>query len=1017
MKPLRVSLRQFGPYAQHVVDLTPFHAEGLFLVHGDTGAGKSTLLDALAWSLYGKGLGSRTLDEHLRNKSASPDEATEVVVDFSLHGRPYRLRRSMAYARPARRGSSVTTQRPEASLTCLDPTAGFAPVSTPTAVNDAVEALLGLKYEQFSRIIVLPQGEFRSLLLATAADQERMLKHLFGTERFDTVEARLRAMSAEAESSLGTFRSGLGALLHGAGVDSVEALAAARDETEAALGGVTDDLQTARQRLQAAQERLQRLSEHHRRAQQRAALRETQERLDAEATAHRDRETTLRRAERADGCVARIALEAEARSLADKARDRLETSRQRLQEAARALGDASLSAARELQLVATRDALTGRVQSLELLEVQAQESEALGREVATHTERLAAAQASRVADVAELTRLRDLREARRRERAALDNALRDEGNARNALDTLDRRRSDRDALRDTEARRDEAARRRDDLQRRLTGARQRREEAARAREVARQNDRRALAATLAAALADGDPCPVCGGRDHPEPAQAGLPPHEAETALAQAEERLDQARAAEAEAQRQLDRSADAYEQLRRSVDEALRVDPATEEELDQLLAATRVRVEAMATARTQRGALDRALDTLDRQVTALGERVASRDQDLARLEATLGQLVPRAEGARLALERAGVDPGTLAEALAQGRSEARTTAEALAVLLRERSVLTTRRDRARVEHDAAARELSEREQTLQQAQEALNGTLAQEGFATAEEAQGAALDKASVRKLRAEITRWQDSARRLAAEQAALGDDETAVTDEDLAQAAGEHRRVQAHHDDAQRRAGALDERARQLAQVAAQAGDQAAAAQAAQLRHDLVHRVERVVNGHNDGRIRLGRYVLLEQFDRVVACASARLEGMSDGRFRLRRRELKATGKEFELAVDDAYTGAVERAVATLSGGEMFMASLAMALGLGDVLQAWSGGVRVESLFVDEGFGSLDDESLDKAVAVLERLPDHARMVGVVSHVPELRKRIAARLEVVRTERGSITRSSVRGRAPGPA
>jgi len=1013
MKPLRIALRHFGPYARHEVDLTPFHAEGLFLVHGDTGAGKSTLLDALAWALYGRGLGSRTLDDHLRNKSAAPDEATEVVLDFTLGPKTFRLRRAMAFARPARRGGSVTTQRPEATLTCLDPGTTFAPVTTPTAVNEAVESLLGLRYEQFSRIIVLPQGEFRTLLLATAADQERMLKHLFGTERFDAVEARLKAMGHEAEANLGALRSGLGALLQGAGVDSVEALHAASAEGNTALTEVDAAQREASARLDAARVHAQALRERRRRGDQRAALQTAWSRHEADAPAQQTRELTLRRAEQAAECMRRVEWETEARTLAEAAHGRLEKVRPQLTEVTRALADPALSASRELELVAARESLRGRVQTLESLEVLVDERVALGRDVSACTERLTARRAARDTDATELARLRDQLEARRRERTQLDLSLRDEANARSALDTLDRRRADRDTLRNTEAQRDETARRRDDLQRRLLGARQRREESVRARDVARQRDRNALAARLAAALVAGDPCPVCGGHEHPSPAHSEDGVEETEVALAQTELAFEQARTAEAEAQRQLDRCVDAWEQLRRRVEESLALDPATESELDALVVATRSRVEALQAARTQRAALDRTLDGLERKVNTLATQVAAHDQEIARAEATLGQLVPRVETAQRALDEAGLDPTSLTASLVQARADTEANKRALDTLLRERTALQSRRDRARVDHDAAAREVAERDRTLQEAQDALDRLLAAEGFVDTAAVHAASLDAAALRRLREEVARWQRESARLTAERAALGDDEAPVTDADLQDATSALAESQSQHDDFQRQAGALAERLRQLQQVTAQVGDRAAAALAAQTRHDLVHRVERVVSGHNEGRIRLGRYVLLEQFDRVVSCASARLEGMSDGRFRLRRRELKSVGKEFELAVDDAYTGAVERAVATLSGGEMFMASLAMALGLGDVLQAWSGGVRIESLFVDEGFGSLDDESLDKAVAVLERLPEHARMVGVVSHVPELRKRIAARLEVVRTERGSVTRTSVRGRS----
>ncbi|MEZ4390771.1 MAG: SbcC/MukB-like Walker B domain-containing protein [Polyangiales bacterium] len=184
---------------------------------------------------------------------------------------------------------------------------------------------------------------------------------------------------------------------------------------------------------------------------------------------------------------------------------------------------------------------------------------------------------------------------------------------------------------------------------------------------------------------------------------------------------------------------------------------------------------------------------------------------------------------------------------------------------------------------------------------------------------------------------------------------------------------------------------------------------------RWDAVRAVAAAVNGRAAGRTRLSRYVLIDAFERVVACASARLDVISDGRFRLLRRDLRQAGREFELAVTDSYHGAGERPAASLSGGEMFLASLAMALGLSDVLQAASGGVHLESLFVDEGFGSLDEESLDKAVAVLEQLRARSRLVGVVSHVAEMRRRIPARLEVLRADGGSVTRTAIRAHHRG--
>jgi DNA repair protein SbcC/Rad50 len=155
----------------------------------------------------------------------------------------------------------------------------------------------------------------------------------------------------------------------------------------------------------------------------------------------------------------------------------------------------------------------------------------------------------------------------------------------------------------------------------------------------------------------------------------------------------------------------------------------------------------------------------------------------------------------------------------------------------------------------------------------------------------------------------------------------------------------------------------------------------------------------------MKLSTYVLAARLEQVAAAASERLEVMSDGRYRLVHTdalERRGAGSGLGLRALDAWTG-VERDVATLSGGETFMASLALALGLADVVRAEGGGAPVETLFVDEGFGTLDPESLEEVMGVLEQLRAGGRAVGLVSHVPELRTRVPARLEVLRTATGS--------------
>jgi exonuclease SbcC len=183
---------------------------------------------------------------------------------------------------------------------------------------------------------------------------------------------------------------------------------------------------------------------------------------------------------------------------------------------------------------------------------------------------------------------------------------------------------------------------------------------------------------------------------------------------------------------------------------------------------------------------------------------------------------------------------------------------------------------------------------------------------------------------------------------------------------------------------------------------------AEAIDARYRVLGRLSDVANGDNARHLSFQRYVLGAFLDDVLVAASQRLHLMSKSRYRLERTERRFGGKAaagLNLEVYDAWTG-VARPVATLSGGETFMAALSLALGLAEVVQAHAGGIRLETVFVDEGFGSLDDESLDLAVAALMGLGEDGRLVGIISHVSELRERIDARLEVTAGKTGSRAR-----------
>ncbi|MBW2713462.1 MAG: SMC family ATPase, partial [Deltaproteobacteria bacterium] len=176
---------------------------------------------------------------------------------------------------------------------------------------------------------------------------------------------------------------------------------------------------------------------------------------------------------------------------------------------------------------------------------------------------------------------------------------------------------------------------------------------------------------------------------------------------------------------------------------------------------------------------------------------------------------------------------------------------------------------------------------------------------------------------------------------------------------------------------------------------------------RYSALGDIAKKANGDNPLRLTFQRFVLAAFLDNVLELASVSLRKMSKGRYHLRRAEEsqdKRSAGGLDLVVFDAQTG-VERAVSTLSGGESFLASLALALGLAEVVQHYAGGIKLDAIFIDEGFGTLDADALDLAISTLLELRQGGRMVGVISHVTELRERIQTQLEIQTTRQGSTT------------
>jgi exonuclease SbcC len=988
----------FGPFATRVaVDFDRLAEAGLFLIHGETGAGKTSLLDAMCFALYGSVPGVRTTDDLRSDHAARASTETSVSLEFSLRDDDWRVTRTPPHERPKRRGSGTTLQKPKATVSRRRGDEWVPMADGVEEVALFVDDLLGLTAAQFQQVVVLPQGEFQRALRANPKERGELLSTLFRTGRFGDATAALVDRAKRLEATLAARRDDVAALRRQALERWVEV------EPEAVLGDDTDlDALVVRAgeaeaaaaaRRRAVAGAVEQAQARHRRAEQGAERRARRARAEAElaacSAAADQMEAVASRvadAERAEPMRHLFAMLAAAESSYESALDRRLLLQHPLAELAAAVPAPLADIGADLVSWPLGPGL-------------------LSGDVAEVTERLHAA-------VPALQRLAERRAAAAKaraaaaaERAAADRAARQAGQAdaraaavgaqcealRRQVDDGAIATKSLDTLRAEAARRAaeaDAARLLPDIEAMLADASQK---AAQAHGAAVESmqvqlsllERRLvdMAGELAQRLAEGEPCAVCGSPEHPAPAP---PPVEA----------VDEARlkvaADEAHfAQTQADELRVAFEVLQAQCAEAraragrAADDPTGAAEIARQLAARVAEAEAAAAAGS---AAEGRLAELTAELTTTLEAAERGRIEAATRAATAEALTVEADTAEG--ELAGelghdLDPDLvvrMAELLLQSLDE-------LAVAVGEEAT-------SLVKKETAALHLSGQAQAL--------------GFASVAAAEAAMLPFEERQAMASQVAAWKQA--RLAAE-AVLAEVSGEVDDPalDPAATAAEVAAATADLDAAATRHAQVEAAAAELRRLVARHHETATAVAPMEAEARRVRRLADVCNGTgNERKMSLERYVLAARMEEITAAASVRFQSMSEGRYTLRHSDERVKGggaSGLSIVVADAWTG-MERDVRTLSGGETFQASLALALAVVDVVQQHSGGVHIDALFVDEGFGTLDADALDQAIAELERLRAGGRLVGIISHVAALHGRIPAGIEVVKAADGSTVR-----------
>ena len=927
MRPLKLTLSAFGPYAaETVLDLAQLGRGGLYLVTGDTGAGKTTLFDAITYALYDHSSGGVREGAMLRSKYAEPGTPTFVELEFEVRGQRCTVRRNPEYLRPKARGEGFTTEKADACLTYAD---GRPPVTRAKDVTAAVVDIIGLDYNQFSQIAMIAQGQFTRLLNASTEERSKIFRKLFRTQPYQRLQERLQAENAALTRQREEQSVRIGQLLSGLSWAEGDADEAVLDELAplCEAGG------------QASPETLLPLLDALLAGQEQALSAATSARTEAEAELDKLQQT-LGRAEQAE----KLRLEL--------------TAAQTRQDALRPVLDAA-EAARHAGDSAALDALAGKLERAKSNLAAFDGLDSLEKKLSAARDAAALENARAEKRRAALGQLDGELTALEQSLAALGGAEAENVSLEARAEQLARRETALAQLAQSLAegqRRGQAARQAQERYLLADGAKER---AHALRDHLERAFLNAQAGLLAEGLTDGTPCPVCGSTHHPKRAvlPAEAPTQARVDAARQSADEADRAaQEASAAAAKAVAADREAKATLRRDA-EALLPERFTSPEGPVKLTVSLLKT-ALAEESEALHAAQEALDKAQKQNAAALAAKARQEDERQKKTAQ-----------RSALE---------AEARASAEEAARQSASAKA--------LETQCAEARAALPAADREEARRALAgLENERCALRAGMDAAASALARARQDYAAAEAAVTALTAQQTEADE-----AADLPALESQRDALTARRTALTAQEK---------------ALTARLLPNRKAADLYRQHAAARTELERRWQWVNALASTAGGtlSSKQKIRLEAYIQMNYLDAILVHANTRLMQMTAGQYELERvgAENQRSQSGLDLGVIDHYNG-TRRSVKTLSGGESFKASLALALGLSDEVQSAAGGIRLDTLFLDEGFGSLDDESLEQAIRVLAGLTEGDRLVGIISHVAALKERIDKQVVVKKARSG---------------
>ncbi len=1052
MKPIKLIISAIGPYAGELppIEFDAFEEKGLFLISGDTGAGKTTIFDAICFALYGMTSGTYRDTKNLRSEYAR--ESTQSYVDFyfSHQGREFHVWRQPSYERQKQRGSGVILEKERAALY----EEGQAPIEGLTQVNNAIKELLHIDEKQFKQIVMIAQGEFWDLLNAKTDQRTEILRTIFLTNGYKNIEYKLKdrmdtscKIKEDAENSIIQHFKDVSANEEDEFFDELEDLKSRAGRSGSAwnLDEILDiierlilsdkeKLKCMKAALKKAEAELKKNNEELTLAKTINSFIEKRDKLEKEKEELEKRKTEMdemllllekqkKATHNVNPSYVAWTKKCDEVSLTQKQIKITESNLEKTVAAVKQAKDAFDDAKKQepevdklKQTISRIDDEEQKYKQKEELEGKLKELGELEKNISTEEENLKEYEKSLKEKIKALNKT--VKELKGKPAELIE--------AKNESEKLTELLADLDVIIDNQIpEREKRKKAHSKKKKAFLDTREKYEEASGRREEAEHILEDSRAGILAKKLVEGEKCPVCGSVHHPEPAKLKEDSiSEDDFKKLQEEESKLQEKKNNANTEAEIAKTSleEFEEQLRITILDCIEspfLDIDMEEEsLEKLIKAVKEakkQVETMSKENNKKcNSLDKDCKTLQKDEkdleTAQGDETEKlhvkkeklneykqkMKQELTETRATLKMLeklsFPDWKTAKKERKQAETKKKKILEDIAKAEEKKKKADNNLTAAESELKTLNGSLKQQKKDEEALKKKLDKEISAngFSSVEELLRYVVNEEDITSSDKVINEYNKAVATNKKQLSDARSDAKGKKVIDIEAlkAVCDEQSANVDLIRKNCNNNENRISTNKE---KRKSILNRREE---------------LEKARKENAICQRLYNLVKGTTGkGKITLEQYIQAAGFDGIIAAANRRLLPMSDGQYELYRQEDslgKRSNNFLDLEVLDNYTGH-RRPVGNLSGGESFKASLSLALGLSDTVSSNLGGVQMDALFVDEGFGTLDRKSIDSAMEVLINLIGSNKLVGIISHREELMENIPQQIKVKKTKDGS--------------